>query len=78
MGRLYADGKGVETDYQKALECYNIAKESGNVEAIYNIAALYYEGKGVAKDRKKAKQLMKEAAKKGSQSAQYFLDNNKF
>ena len=48
------------------------------MEAIYNIAALYYEGKGVAKDRKKAKQLMKEAAKKGSQSAQYFLDNNKF
>ena len=59
IGDMYAKGEGVEQNYDKALEYYNLALEHGCVKANCHIAHLYYYGLGVKQDYKKAFELYK-------------------
>lgn len=59
IGDMYAKGEGVEQNYDKAFEYYNLALEHGCVKANAHIAFLYYHGLGVKQDYKKAFELYK-------------------
>ena len=59
IGDLYAKGEGVEQNYDKAFEYYNLALEHDCVKANAHIAFLYYHGLGVEQDYKKAFELYK-------------------
>ena len=50
LGNMHYRGKGVDLDYQKALDWWMKAYELGNPDAISNIAVLYRDGKGVEKN----------------------------
>ena len=44
IGWLYENGYGVEQDYQRAFEYYEMSARQGNRIAVQNIRHLYYEG----------------------------------
>jgi len=47
LGRLYEQGLGVAQDYDKALEWFRKALETGNSDAMKNLARLYEQGLGI-------------------------------
>lgn len=47
LGRLYADGLGVERDLKQAAFWYRKAADQGDAEAQNNLGALYAKGEGV-------------------------------
>ncbi len=65
LGKLYQDGKGVQKDLKKAIECFMKAAEKGNGEAWGNLGSGYYYGHGVENDLKKAAECYENALKKG-------------
>ena len=74
LGLCYENGKGVEKDLTKAVECYKNATAQGQAGAMYNLALLYMEGEGgLSKDPQQAVELLKEAAENGLCKAQSFL-----
>jgi len=56
LGILYNNGHGVEGDYKKAREYYELAAAQGNAKAQNNLGDLYYNGSGVERDYEKAKE----------------------
>ncbi|MBE6450215.1 MAG: sel1 repeat family protein [Alphaproteobacteria bacterium] len=54
LGRLYAEGKKIPMDYEKAVQWYEKAALQNHHEAMYALAGLYLEGKGVSSDLEKA------------------------
>ncbi|KAG2235183.1 hypothetical protein INT48_003527 [Thamnidium elegans] len=55
MGKIYKDGKdGVGQNYQKSVDCFNMALLLGLPEAATEIGILYRNGLGVQKDNQKA------------------------
>src|SRR6185503_15918788 len=50
LGVMYAKGRGVPQDYQKAVQWYQRSAEQGFAKAMSNLAAMYSRGKGVPKD----------------------------
>ena len=68
MGKRFYYGVSnweVNHNYEKAIYWYSIAAESGNNEAICELANCYSDGKGVQKDVNKALELYKKAASNG-------------
>ena len=54
LGTMYYSGIGVEQDYKKAAEYYEISAEDGNIRAICNLGYCYYYGRHTNKDYEKA------------------------
>ena len=50
LGWVYANGKGVSQDYEKAFEWWSKAAEQGNTGAQFHLGWMYANGKGVPKD----------------------------
>ena len=50
LGAMYAYGKGVPLDHQKALAWYSRAAEQGDVASQYNLAQMYRTGRGAPRD----------------------------
>jgi uncharacterized protein len=50
LGKMYADGRGVSRDYDKALEYYIAAARRGVPEAQHNIGAMLVSARGVKRD----------------------------
>jgi TPR repeat protein len=50
LGRMYADGQGVERDISKAASWYRKAAEQGVAEAQYRLGNMYRDGTGVPRD----------------------------
>lgn len=74
LGLCYENGKGVEKDLAKAVECYENAAAQGQAGAMYNLAILYMQGDGgLSKDPQHSIELLKEAAEHGLCKAQSFL-----
>lgn len=74
LGLCYENGKGVEKDLVKAVECYENAAAQGQAGAMYNLAILYMQGEGgLSKDLQHSIELLKEAAEHGLCKAQSFL-----
>lgn len=69
IGDLYHDGRGVEQNFDKAVEWYEKAAEHGNVDSMCSLAVMYITGDEVEKDERRALYWMLEAANNGSISA---------
>ena len=77
QGIVYANGKGVKQDLNKAFQSWKLSADQGHSYAQYNLACLYYDGRGVEKDLKKAIQYFKLSADQGNPSA-IFIYHKKF
>ena len=54
VGYCYEEGVGVEQDYAKAAECYELATKSNSGMAWYDLGWMYEDGLGVEQDLGKA------------------------
>ncbi|WP_334082433.1 tetratricopeptide repeat protein, partial [Helicobacter typhlonius] len=71
---MYAYGRGVMTDYTKAVELYTQACNMDNRVGCYNLGLLYDEGyKGVRQDYFKARELYAKSCDMGNGSACFSL-----
>lgn len=73
LGYLFAEGKGVQRDFAKAVALFQQGAAQGNAIALYRLAGMYVTGRGVPKDGIKSNELIKEAAAKGLSDAQFEL-----
>jgi len=66
LGRMYADGRGVERDSEKAAQWFTSAARQGNVDAEMNLGIAYLYGQGVANDQTHACSWFSKARKAGN------------
>ena len=71
LANMYAEGRGVVRNTEKAIYWYEQSIEKGYLDAFTKLALIYQEGRGVARDIDKAERLYKEAAERGSAEAPY-------
>ena len=45
LGSAYRLGQGVEQSYEKAMECYTLAVQNGDPNAMHQLADMYEHGK---------------------------------
>ena len=69
IGRILYEGKSVECNVAKAVECFKLAVDLKNVSAMLNLAQLYQLGDGVEYDEGKVFALYKQAAMLGNEKA---------
>lgn len=70
---LYAEGAGVEQNYQNASLWFRRAAEQGDAFGAFSLATLYAQGLGLPQDHAKAAKWYGQAAKAGDAKAQYIL-----
>ena len=70
LGYMYEYGKGIEQDYEKAVQWYTKAAEKGYETAECNLGNMYEYGKGIEQDYEKAVQWYMKAAEKGDETAE--------
>jgi len=68
-----AEFLALTTDKKKAVQCYQQAVESGNIDALLNLGFCYLRGMGVALDIHKGIALIEDAAMKGHTDAIHFI-----
>lgn len=73
LGSMFAEGLGVERDYNRALEWYLKAAEAGHVAAQSVAARMYATGTGVAKSDAQSLFWARRAADAGDAGAQYIM-----
>jgi TPR repeat protein len=73
LGKAFALGQGVPTDYKQAAHWYGQAASNGNIEAEAMFGELYQAGQGVKCDLTNAARWFTMAAQAGSPSGQYDL-----
>ena len=69
IGAMYNNGRGVEQNYNKAVELYQKAADLGDADAFFNLGLMYYNGQGVAQDYNKAVELYQKACDLGNAGA---------
>ena len=72
LGYMYLYGDkdaGVEVDYQKSFEYYQLAANQGDNVAINNLGSLYYSGIGTKRNPAKAAELFTQASEQGNVEA---------
>ena len=67
------NGTGMDQDYPRAAELYEMAASNHLSPAQYNLGVLYAKGLGVSQDLDRAKELFKLAADKGHDLARQNL-----
>ena len=65
LGKLYAEGKGVDNDIQKSYEYYRQAAQKEHPQAQYQLGMCFLGGKGVSTDMQQAQQWIEKAAQNG-------------
>lgn len=73
LGVMYANGRGVERDYETAMRYYQAAARMGSAHGIEGIGVLYANGQGVARDMKEALAHWMVAAAAGDSDAMALL-----
>jgi len=73
VGKLFAEGKGVDVNPVRAVFWLTRAADAGLVEAQYRLAQIYYEGDGVPRDLGQAIAWWEKAALQGDASSLYSL-----
>jgi TPR repeat protein len=73
LGRAYAQGLGVKTDYKQAARWYGKAASNGNLEAELAFGELCLAGQAGRQDADAAIRWLTQAAQEGSAAAQYDL-----
>ena len=74
LGIMYANGKGVEKNYSKAIEWWILAAGQGNDKAQYSLGLMYEKGKGVKENLKTAKKWFQLASNQGLAKAKEKLN----
>jgi len=69
MGRLYADGLGVQKSRRKAMELWQQSAVQGYAPAQYSLGWMYFHGTGVMTDFKEGCRWMRAAGEQGVQEA---------
>lgn len=70
VGRMYANGFGVDMNDEQALKWYGLAAEQGHGEAAFSLGVMHANGWGVPMDDKAAFELYLRAAESGFAQAQ--------
>jgi TPR repeat protein len=70
LGKLYAEGVGIEKDERRAAELYLSASIKGFARAQYNLGKVYRDGVGMSKDEGLSMFWFAEAAERGHARAQ--------
>ena len=73
LGKMYADGVGVEVDAGRGFALILRAGEAGLVQAQYNLGKMYRDGEGVAADPAEGNRWWRLAAERGYAKAQDHL-----
>lgn len=73
VGRMYALGHGVPTDYQEAAKWWSRAAEKGNASAQNELGYAYAHGRGISRNLAAAFHLYEAAAAQGLPAAQFNL-----
>ena len=73
IGRIYAEGLGVQRDDHKAYTAYAQAAELGDTAGTFALGIMLAEGRGVEKNRKAAAEMFEKAALTGHAEANYNL-----
>lgn len=63
LGNLYYNGYGLEQDYFKARDYFELSANLKNSYGLYNLGYLYYYGKGVEQSYTKAKEFYEKSSK---------------
>lgn len=66
LGGMYAEGRGVDKDYDKARALFERGVEAGSEEAVLALASVFRQGLGVDKSPEKVIELYKQAVEMGS------------
>ena len=72
LGRMYADGHGVETDFRLVAKWFTTAEQE-HADAQFFLGEMYYSGDGVEKDYQEAVKWYTEAAQQEHTDAQNSL-----
>lgn len=70
LGKLYAEGVGIEKDERRAAELFLSASIKGFAKAQYNLGKIYRDGNGMRQDAQLSLFWFKEAAERGHARAQ--------
>lgn len=65
LGDLYANGRGVKTDYLQAVKLYQSAQKAGEAAAAGRLAFMTVQGWGVPKNLSKGAEMLQTSANKG-------------
>lgn len=74
MGRLYAEGLGVQKSHRKAMELWQQSAVQGYAPAQYSLGWMYFHGNGVMTDFKEGCHWMHAAAEQGIQKAMSYYN----
>jgi len=70
---MYAEGRGVEQNYQHASIWFRRAAEQGDAFGQYSLATMYSQGLGLPRDHSQAAKWYSKAALQGDSKAQFLL-----
>ncbi|WP_420959384.1 peptidoglycan-binding protein [Brucella sp. IR073] len=73
IGNRYTDGRGVQSDYAKAAQWYELAASKGFAPAQYRLGNFNEKGLGMPRDTAKARDWYQKAAEQGNASAMHNL-----
>lgn len=73
LAEHYADGAGVQRDYEQAMTWFRQAAEKGNASAEWKLGLGYLKGVGVPEDDSQAAEWFRRAANQGHMGAQLAL-----
>ena len=74
LGQMYFKGiGGVEVNYNKAREYFEVAAESGSKGANYYLGKIYYNGNGVQINHLKAKEYFEKSSSYENVFSKYYL-----
>lgn len=76
LGRMYAEGRGVEKNPETAAKWFRQAAEQGVQDAQYRLGGMYQRGEGVPQDMEYAYAWYTVAKKLGSGKASAALENS--
>ena len=71
---MYANGRGVEQDYQQALQWHFLSAAQMFPAALCNLGVMYSNGEGTEQDHVAARMLFNVAAAYGDVDAQHNID----
>lgn len=76
LAYLYKNGKGLESDHERAFELYSRACDSGVGQACTAMASLQYAGKGTRRDRSEAVRTWQSQCEIGNRLACWYLSRH--
>lgn len=71
LGKMYADGLGLDQDYKQAALWYQRSANQGYAAAMADLGDLYFYGNGVRQDQREALRWYRQGAEKGDPEAEY-------